>query len=376
MAEGRLAADDDLYAGLESEQERESRRELLDWLDGAGVGKDRVRDAIAEDRLALLPVETILSGDERYTLTAAAREAKLDTRFLREVFQALGLPQPRHGERAFGEQDIEAARALKRFRDEGLPREGLLEVARVMGQGTASITAAVLRLAGEALIQPGDTERDLGLRYARAIEEMGPLLGPLLVHVLRMHMRQGLRGAIVGSAERAEGRLGSQEVTVAFADLVGFTRMGEERPADELGAVAVRLAQLASAQTSREVELVKTIGDAAMLVSRNNTALIDAVAGILHGANSEGEDFPQVRAGLARGEALTRGGDWYGPPVNLASRVTGIAKPGTVLATEEVVEAATDGYDWKRTRRRRLKGVDGRRKLFRLATPDSDGSND
>ena len=48
-------------------------------------------------------------------------------------------------------------------------------------------------------------------------------------------------------------------------------------------------------------------------------ALVDAVAG---------RGLPSLRAGIAVGPALLRAGDFYGHSVNLASRVTGVARPG------------------------------------------------
>jgi adenylate cyclase len=58
-------------------------------------------------------------------------------------------------------------------------------------------------------------------------------------------------------------------------------------------------------------------------------------------------------------------GDWFGPPVNLASRVTAAAKPGRILATDDVVERS-DGFEWKRRRRRALAGINDRVRLYEL----------
>ncbi len=57
--------------------------------------------------------------------------------------------------------------------------------------------------------------------------------------------------------------------------------------------------------------------------------------------------------------------------MNLASRITDAAKPGRILATQEVVDAAGDKYQWKRRRRRALKGIEGRTRLYALETGDS-----
>ena len=80
----------------------------------------------------------------------------------------------------------------------------------------------------------------------------------------------------------------------------------------------------------------------------------------------EGERFPDVRVGVAHGPATTRGGDWFGATVNVASRVTEIARPGRILATEAVRDLAPDEAWQRRRRRANLKGVDGRVRLFSL----------
>src|SRR5438067_10674067 len=77
--------------------------------------------------------------------------------------------------------------------------------------------------------------------------------------------------------------------------------------------------------------------------------------------------LPAMRAGIAAGPALNRGGDWYGSSVNLASRVTGAADPGAVVATRKVVEEAGRAHDWKSLPPRPLKGIEREVEIFQLA---------
>ena len=195
----------------------------------------------------------------------------------------------------------------------------------------------------------------------------------MMERIFEMHLQDQLRNDAIGRAEIAHGRiLGATEVTVAFADLVGFTKLGEQIPAEELGAIARRLLELATEAIHPPVRLVKTIGDAAMLVSPDAGALLDVSIELVRLAEAEGEDFPRLRAGLATGPALQRAGDWYGSPVNLASRVTAIARPGSVVVTQAVREAVgePDGahWQWSSLPPRRIKGVDGSVSLFRART--------
>ena len=123
--------------------------------------------------------------------------------------------------------------------------------------------------------------------------------------------------------------------------------------------------------TQPPVRLVKTIGDAAMLASPEPKALLDATLTLIDAADAEGEEFPQLRAGAALGQALPRAGDWYGRPVNLASRITDVARPGSLLVDRELHnrvvadESAPDAYRWSFAGERRMKGVRGPVPLFR-----------
>ena len=150
---------------------------------------------------------------------------------------------------------------------------------------------------------------------------------------------------------------GSETINVSFSDLVGFTKLGEQLPAEELGSVAGRLGKLAAEVAEPPVRLVKTIGDAAMLVSADPEALVRVTLDLVQAAEDEGEDFPQLRGGVARGDAIGRAGDWYGRPVNVASRVTGVARPGSVLVTDSVHAEVEDVFKWSFVGRKKLKGV-------------------
>jgi adenylate cyclase len=237
----------------------------------------------------------------------------------------------------------------------------------VIGMAMAQVAAANRELVGATFMQPGDTERDLGLRYAQAARELGPVLAPVLRDVLNLHLREQVRHDMVGQANLVSGEFaGTSEVTICFADLVGFTKLGEELGVGELGNVAGRLSELAGEVAKPPVRLVKLIGDAAMLVSTEPEALGEAALGLVGAADAEGEEFPQLRAGVAHGPAIGRSGDFYGPPVNLASRITAVARPGSVLASGEAKDAMDDGFQYSFAGERRLKGISGPVRLFRV----------
>lgn len=354
-----------LLTGL-SGREREARLELLTELAAEGVEIEELRRAVAEDRLALLPVERALAaGGERHTMREVADLAGLEQELLERQWRALGIAVPGPDEAVFTPTDVEFARQLGSLREAGLPDDELLEMARVIAVAMAQVAAGARGLIGEAFLRPGDTEREAARRFTEAARALGPMVGPMLQYVFDIHLREQLRSDAIGREELEAGSVtGAQEVTVAFVDLVGFTRLGERLAVEELGAVTGRLAALVSEATSPPVRIVKMIGDAAMIVSPDTGALLDVALSMVEDA--DGRDLPPLRAGVARGPSLARGGDWYGRPVNIASRLTEVARPASVLCSTEVRDAADDGYRFSAAGPRHLKGIRGPVRLYRV----------
>jgi adenylate cyclase len=344
-------------------------QELMARLTDAGYAPSELDRATRDGRLLALAVDSALGGGPaELSLTAVAKGSKLPTGFVRELMLALGRPNPRPGERAFGQEDLELAGLVKRLLDFGLPRQELLEVLRVQSQGMSQTAEAVRRLVGNAMLEPGTSERELALRYIAAADQLRPVTAELLRLQFGAHLRAGIGREVVTGSERAAGRLrDSQDMAVAFADLVDYTTLGGHLPPEDMGRIAGRLAELAVAAVRPPVTLVKTIGDAAMFVSSDVDSIVEVVEKLTRRIVDEGPDFPAVRTGIAFGPATTRGGDWFGATVNLASRVCDLAKPGQILATEEVRRRAT-GVNWsRRRRRRRVKGIDERLQLYAIA---------
>ena len=362
-----------LLDGLRDERARHARERLLHQLTKAGFTLEQLKRAATEDRLALLAAERVLSGKPRYTAREVADLTGVPVEHVLAGRRALGLSAPDPDAQAFDDADVEDAHIVARFREAGMADEDLLEVTRVAGMAIARIAEAITTVTGRALRREGDTELDLALRYARAADELAPLIGPLLAHDFNLHLRESIRNAVVDAAAMADGALpGTSEIAVCFADLVDFTKLGERLPVEELGSVAGRLGDLATDTVRPPVRLIKTIGDAVMLVSPDPTALVLGALELVAAAEAQGDGFPALRAGLDLGPAVNRWGDWYGHPVNLASRVTGVARPGSVLATRAVRDAV-DGerVRWSRAKPRRLKGISEPVPLYRARPPEA-----
>jgi adenylate cyclase len=356
-----------MLEGLKGEA-REARLALLRDLADAGIPLEEMKEAVAEGRLVLLPVERVFEPDgERYTANEIAERSGLSPDFVLRLRRALGMPRADPDHRVHTSADLAEAVRAKEFLDAGLSEEGLLAVSRVVGLSMAQLASANRDLIGQEFIQPGVNERELAMRYAAAAQAMVPRLADALIYAHNVHLREEIRQAVVTDQDLATGTLGvADDATIAFADLVGFTRLGESLDVDALGTLTDRLFRMATEAANPPVRLVKMIGDAAMFASTEPGAVLDTVTGLVDSAASE--EMPSLRAGVATGPALSRAGDWYGRPVNLAARITGWARPDSVVGSDEVKQAVggDSGFDFSFAGKRRFKGIRGEVPVHRI----------
>jgi adenylate cyclase len=350
-----------LLDGLEDE-DRAARERLLERLAGEGYTLEELSAAIEEDRLALLLVERVFGG--AYTAQELEERSGLPATQMLRIRRLLGLPEASPGDHVFGEEEVEAAKSITLFLSSGLGEESIAEITRVMGEGMARLAATTAAAFVAAFLRAGDSEDEVAERFAALAEHLIPAIDPVLSAAYKQHLAEAVRRGILSSADREAGEAGgATEITVCFVDMVGFTRLGAEIEAQELGGLATKLAELANDMTEPPVRLVKTIGDAAMFVSPDPGALASVALSLLEAVDAA--DLPSLRAGVASGPALQRAGDYYGHAVNLASRVTGAARPGSVLCTKEVRDATRERFDWSYARKHKLKGMPEPVSLYR-----------
>jgi adenylate cyclase len=156
----------------------------------------------------------------------------------------------------------EAVARAKFFLEMGVDADETVAVVRVMMVGLAQVAAVMREAAMKTVLWAGTSE----IQFAQASEELVQRslsqVGPMLQDLLLLELRNSFEVAAVNAAERAAGKLpGGRQVAVAFADLTGFTRLGEAVLPEDLERVPSQLAELAHYVTGPPVRFVKSIGD-------------------------------------------------------------------------------------------------------------------
>ncbi|CAJ1510883.1 adenylate/guanylate cyclase domain-containing protein [[Mycobacterium] holstebronense] len=356
-----------LFDGLDASA-REERAELVVWLLEQGFGLDQIRAEVAP---MLMPAHRALGNDGKYVSErAVSADHGIDLALLQGIERALGLPRLDDPDAALLlRADGEAAVRLQQLVGAGLDPGQVLLMIRRLSEGISRAVPAFRYSTISAIMRPGLTELEVAKAHEEIVRTVIPLLGDMIRDILFVQLRRVLEGEEVNATERAAGVAlpGARQLAVAFADMVGFTRLGEAIPPEELVGLVERLADLAHEVVNPPVRLVKTIGDAVMLVSSDAAKLLGATLQLLDRA-ADNPDLPQLRAGIASGWAVSRARDWFGSPVNVASRVTSVAEPGEVMTEGAAREAIGEvpGYAWSFVGTRALKGVEGETKLFRV----------
>ncbi|MGH3158978.1 MAG: adenylate/guanylate cyclase domain-containing protein, partial [Streptosporangiaceae bacterium] len=239
--------------------------------------------------------------------------------------------------RVFTEQDIEALRAFNGLVESGkIPLDEEIAHVRAIGQSMSRLADWQVREILSRITQVAGL--DDGARAALAAEMTDDLL-PVVERLQSFAWRRHLVAAIARILPASGEELSTATVSVGFADIVGYTSTVRHTGIKELGRLLESFEENASQTVvSHRGRVVKSLGDEVLFVA--DTASDAAEIGVRLAAwGRELRDLPQLRVGIALGQVLTRLGDVYGPAVNVASRLTSLAKPGTVLVDKELAQA-------------------------------------
>lgn len=323
----------------------DERRRLLEFLAAEGCTVEEMQVAHARGRLFAL------AGDRRIrplvglrTLREAADKLGVEPAFLSRTWRTFGLPDQGVDAALLTDEDIEA---LQTFIDVRafLGDDTAFGVARVVGAAIARITEAE-----SSAMRSGMKVIDIGVsgdevvtaRAYSAVTQLVPRIGQMLDAMHRQHLeatRVHFEDIDREVEDRAAFRCG-----VGFADLSGFTRLAQQLALGELSQVLSVFEETATDTVhAKHGRIVKFLGDAVMWVSAHPDELVQIACDLAHHPRAAAAGI-EVRSGVAYGRVLAQDGDYFGIPVNLASRLTTVAKPGQVLGSGDLIDVL--GPSW------------------------------
>jgi adenylate cyclase len=283
---------------------------------------------------AILGEEPVFSAADVAEATGATIEQA------QRLWRALGFPD-RGSERAFTQADADAVSTLLGLVEDGsIDFDMAVDLTRAVGQTMARLAeweVATLAHRVQELAEGDASEGVNGSRATAALRLVESLTGPfggLLVYVWRRHLAAAAARVEALGADDAD--LHTTQVTVGFADIVQFTaltnRLDHDRIGDLVEIFESRCADVVAGQRGR---VIKSLGDAVLFVNEDPIRAYDTAEGIITVIGRD-QRMPDVRVGLSTGSVVTRLGDVFGPPVNLAARLTAVARRNRII-----VDAAT-----------------------------------
>lgn len=304
-------------------------------------------------------LERAILGEERvFTALEVAAETGLSIEELRRLWRALGFPE--HGiDVAFTRGDAAAVSTLTEIvGGELIDFDMAINLTRAVGQTMARLAdweVATLVHRVEQLELGEDATGSRAGSAMRMVQEMNPHFERLLVYAWRRHL-----AAAVGRIEALganEEDLHTTQVTVGFADIVSFTALSNQIAEDRIGdLVELFESRCADVVASQRGRVIKSIGDSVLFVNDDPIRAYDTAEGIITVIGRDAR-MPDVRVGLASGSVVMRLGDVFGPPVNMAARLTAVARRNRIIIDEDTADQLPpDQFETRRLPARPVRG--------------------
>ena len=293
--------------------------------------------------------KAILGEVPALTSAEVAAAAGVTLEEARRLWRALGFPNA-GDEAAFTAADLDALDTMMGSVAGGaIDFDTAVRLTRAVGQTMARLAdwqVATLTARVEQLERGADATGSRMGSALRLADQVEVPFEKMLLYAWRRHL-----AAAVGRVEAlgaADEDLLSTQVTVGFADLVGFTRlsneMDEDRLADMVEIFEFRCADVVAGKHGR---LIKTLGDSVLFVSEDPTRAMEIALNLIE-VISKDSRLPDIRLGLATGSVVMRLGDVFGPPVNLAARLTAVARRNRVITDRATAQLLPDDGFWTR----------------------------
>jgi adenylate cyclase len=334
--------------------------ETVQALVDLGVPAAEARAAVSEHRVPLVLTQQVLGETPRYTLDEVVEQTGVPADVIRDVRTAVGLPIPER----FSDTDLSWAELVGELLDV-LPVEAVVRSARARGTALASIARSDLSLVRDELVLPmrraGADDLTVSVALAETARSLEDVSRQLLIANYQLQLQHQVSSELSAIAARSEGQ--EVDIAIGFVDVVGYTALSARIDPggldDVLDAFEARVLDVIGGDP--DVGIIKYLGDAVMLVAADAPTL----AGTMLELTRESEELQEapLRGGMAAGPTIVREGDYFGPAVNMAARLTDHARPWSLLADEALIEVLADAVDARRIMPVRLRGIGLRRPL-------------
>ncbi|WP_241153790.1 adenylate/guanylate cyclase domain-containing protein [Nocardioides pantholopis] len=302
---------------------------------------------------ALETVEEVLLG-EAPTLTKSevAARAGVPLALAETLWRLLGFAHATDDDVAFTAADVRALEETATLVGVGvLSPDRQAALVRTWGRSYARLAEWQTRLLADLALDSEDPVDQLSDLAAEVL----PLVESLQSYVWRRHLASAASRTLAVESPASPVR----SAAVCFVDIVGYTARSKELGEAELVAWLETFEQAcADLAVEHGGRVIKNIGDEVLLVADDPADAAEIALVMAARGQDEDDPFPAVRAGLAHGDVVSRLGDVFGPVVNIASRLTSVARPGTVLLDRGAHEALADhpAYTLRQVRRTSVKG--------------------
>jgi adenylate cyclase len=303
---------------------------------------------------ALDQIEANLLGEPpSLTRVEVSEQAGVPLEMAQELWRLLGFAHQEDDVVAFTPADVQALVYTRELMKLGvLSPDRQAALVRTWGRSYARLAEWQTKLLTDIALESDDPVAQI----SGLAEEVLPRVGALQDYVWRRHLFSATSRMLASGAPGAE----TSQLAVVFCDIVGFTSRSKELDeADLVSWIEYFEAESTGLVVDHGGRIIKNIGDEVLFVSEDVAGAADtALTMVARGADPD-DQFPEVRAGLAYGDVVSRLGDVFGPTVNIAARLTSIARPGSVLTDDGAHEALDrdDGpYRFRRLHRTSVKG--------------------
>lgn len=367
---GDLGRSEDLeQLGLDlTEPDIADIQRLARYLLDQGADHEEVREAVRTGTTGPLALDVALRGREQMIpFPEAADRAGLEPEEAAAVWRALGFPDPLRASATVTASELETLRVLAGMGRAVMGGETGLELARVIGSSLALMAEALVDAYRVNVEMP---RRQAGESHASVVEDYARTV-PVLLEALDGAVRNILRAHLLGVSRSAWALDDSQatvtrELSIGFADLVGYTRsarsLSPAELADTIGRFESLVGEVVGGHGGR---VVKLIGDEAMFAVEEKLSACELALELVRMIRFD-QRLPAVRIGLAAGPVVALRGDYYGDVVNLAARLVKVTEPDEILVSPEIAQDLSGELEFEAVQVPRLKGYDQPASAFRI----------